>query len=82
MHHQDRGGGTELNGEITVGNGIETVAGDAGKAELFGNKFAIDVKSCPGQSSGAEGQNIDPLVEITEAFGISFQHLVIGEHVM
>ena len=52
-----RGEAAELDGEIAVGDGVQAVAGDAGKTELLGDPFAIDGEGGACQRAGTERQD-------------------------
>ena len=82
MHHQQRAGGGEFDGEVAVGNGIQRVFADAVEAELFGDEFAVDRVGRAGQRGGAERQAVGALAGIGEALGIAAEHFEIGQHVV
>jgi hypothetical protein len=82
VHHQQRAGGGEFDGEVAVGYGIQRVLADAFEAELFGDVFAVDRVGRAGQRGGAERQAGNALAAIDEALGIAAEHFEVGQHVV
>ncbi len=82
MHHQDRRGRAELQGEIAVGNRVEAVAGDPVEAELLGHELPVDGEGGAGQGPGAQGQKIEAPQHIGHAPGVAANHLVVSQHVV
>ncbi len=76
VHHQQRGIGQKFDGEIAVGHGVERIAADLGKAQLFGHKRAIQRIRSAGQRGGTQGQHIHPRAGFGQARGIPREHLV------
>ena len=82
MHHQQRAGGGEFDGEVAVGNGVERVFADRLEAEFAGDEFAVDRVGGAGQCGGAQRQAGDALAAIGEALGIAAEHFEVGQHVV
>jgi hypothetical protein len=82
VHHQQRAGGGEFDGEIAIRDGIQRVFADAFEAQLLGDEFAVDRVGGAGQRGGAERQAGNALAAIDEALGIAAEHLEVGQHVV
>ena len=82
MHHDERGGGGELDGEVAVGHGVQRVFRHRLEAEEFGGIGAVDGKARAGQGGGAERQHVDAPAAVTQARRVAHEHLEPGEQVV
>ncbi len=82
MHHDDRSGRAELDGEIAIRDGVERILRNGFKAEQLSGVFAIDRVGRAGKCSGAERARIDAAAQIEEALAVTLEHFRVGEHVV
>jgi hypothetical protein len=82
VHHQQRAGGGEFDGEVAIRDGVQRVFANAVEAELLGDEFAVDRVGGAGQRGGAERQAVDALAAVGEALGVAAEHFEIGQHVV
>ena len=82
MHHQQRGGGAEFDGEIAVGNGVERVLADAGEAQFGSDELTINGISGARQRSSAQRQEIGTFAHVGKALGVTPCHFEPGEQMV
>ncbi len=82
MHHQQRAGSGELDGEVAIRHGIERILADALEAELGSDEFAVDRVGRASQRGGAERKAVDALAGIGETLGVAAEHFEVGQHVV
>ena len=82
MHHQQRGGGAEFDGEVAVGNGVERIFADAGETQRGGDRFAVNRVSCACQRRSAQRQHVGASTRIGKALAIAPCHLEPGEQMV
>ncbi len=67
MHHDQRGVGAELDGEIAIGDGVERVFADPFEAEFPGDELPVDRKGGAGQRCRPQRQPIHPFAAAGQA---------------
>ena len=82
MHPEDRAAGEKLEEKIPVAHRVQAVRRGALKAEVPGERLAVDGERRARQGSGPERQDVHPLEAIPEAFAVALEHEDIGEEVM
>jgi hypothetical protein len=82
VHHQQRTGGGEFDGEVAIRHGVERVFADRLETELGGDGLAVDRIGRAGQRGGAQRQAVDALAAVGEALAVAAEHLEVGQHVV
>jgi hypothetical protein len=82
VHHDQRGGGGEFDGEVAVGDGVQRVVADVVEAQRLGHAHAVDREGGAGQRGGAQRQAVDALAGVGHALGVAAEHFHVGQHVV
>ena len=82
MHHEDGQGTQQLNGEIPVGNAINTVHAHAVKAKLLRFKHPVGMVGCAGQRTAADGRHVHAPTAIGKPSQVPQQHHGVGHQVV
>ena len=82
MHHEDGQVGEQLNGIVTVGDGIHGVVGGLFEAQLLGGLEAVDGVGGGGQSAGAQGTLVQTLQAVLQPGHVPLEHVGVGHHVV
>ena len=82
MHHQQAGVGTELDGEVAIGDGVQRVLAHAIEAQRVRHVLAVDGEGGAGEGRRTQRQPVDAAAGIGQASGIARQHLDIGQQVV
>ena len=82
MHHQQAGVGTELDGEVAIGDGVQRVLAHAIEAQRARHVFAVDGEGRAGQGRSTQRQPVDAAAGVGQAPGIAREHLHIGQQVV
>ena len=79
MQHDQRSGAGELNAEVAIADGVQTVARCFIETEQAGDGFAIDWIRSSRQRRCTERQHVDSLANISKSFAIPRQHFKIRQ---
>ena len=82
VHHEDGQGTQQLNGEIPVGNAIDTVHAHAVKAKLLRFKHPVGMVGCSGQRTAADGRHVHAPTAIGKPSQVPQQHHGVGHQVV
>ena len=82
VHHRQRGGGAEFDGEVAVGNAVQRVAGYRIEAQQLAGQAAVDRVGGAGQGGTAQRHAVDPLAAVEQALAVAAEHLEPGQQVV
>ena len=82
MQHRERGGGVQIDDEVTVGDRIHRVVRDAVEAELACDRLTVDGVRHAGQSARAEREHVGASARLRHAFAVAREHRLVRLQVM
>jgi len=82
VHHENRAGGEELNGEVTVGHGVHGIIGGLPEAQGRSGLDAIHRVSGGGKGSGPQGALVHSLQTVLQSGYVTPEHVGIGHHIV
>ena len=88
MHHAQRRGGAELDGEVAVAHAVQAVLAHLrhtvfiDHAQAAGHTLAVQRVSGASEGGAAQGQAVGAAAHIAQAFFVAGEHLDIGQQVV
>ena len=82
VHHEDGAGGQELNGEVTIGDGVQGVVSGLGEAQQLCGAVPVDGIGGGGQSTGTQGGLVHALQAVLQTGHVTLEHVGVGHQVV
>ena len=82
MGHDQRAGGGELNGKVTVAYSIKRVLAQGLKAQRFCHPLPVNGVACTGKRGRTQGQSVHSATRVHQPLVVTRKHGLVGEHVM